>query len=203
MAGRKLKGGEKMSERTKMPMTDYQVIRSGRETVCVQITRLGKVLVRAPLDMTDREIDEFVRSKSDWLSRKLLRFGSIPAGEAITPKELEELTEKAKAVIPQRVAYYAPQVGVSFGRITVRHQKTRWGSCTRHGNLNFNCLLMLAPPEVLDAVVVHELCHRLEMNHSAAFYRHVRRVLPDYDRSYGWLEENGRSLIARMVEGEE
>ncbi|MDY3888895.1 MAG: M48 family metallopeptidase, partial [Agathobacter sp.] len=82
--------------------------------------------------------------------------------------------------IPKRVAYFADIMGVDYGRITIRMQKTRWGSCSSKGNLNFNCLLMLAPPEVIDYVVVHELCHRKEMNHSKAFWREVERVLPDY-----------------------
>ena len=82
--------------------------------------------------------------------------------------------------IPERVRHYAPLVGVSFGRITIRNQRSLWGSCSAKGNLNFNCLLMLTPPEVIDSVIVHELCHRKEMNHSKAFYAEVRRVFPDY-----------------------
>ena len=100
-------------------------------------------------------------------------------------------------LIPARVAYYAAQIGVSYGRITIRCQRTRWGSCSSAGNLNFNCLLLLAPPRVLDSVVVHELCHRKQMNHSAAFYREVYRVFPDYDRCRLWLRENGGALLAR------
>ena len=76
------------------------------------------------------------------------------------------LADQAVKTIPEKVRYYAPLVGVTYGRITIRNQRTRWGSCSSKGNLNFNCLLMLAPPEVLDSVVVHELCHRKEMNHS-------------------------------------
>ena len=66
-------------------------------------------------------------------------------------------------------------------------------------NLNFNCLLMLAPPEVIDSVVVHELCHRKEMNHSPRFYAEVYRVFPEYDKWNKWLKENGGSLLSRMI----
>ena len=99
--------------------------------------------------------------------------------------------QTARIRIAERTAYYAGIIGVTYGRITIRDQKTRWGSCSSQGNLNFTWKLVLAPPEVLDYVVVHELCHRIEMNHSAAFWRQVVRVLPDYQQQRGWLKENG------------
>ena len=97
----------------------------------------------------------------------------------ITELELNELINSAMRVIPERVRYYAPIVGVDYGRITIRNQKTRWGSCSSAGNLNFNVALMRVPLEVLDYVVVHELCHRIELNHSKRFWSEVERVLPD------------------------
>ena len=89
-------------------------------------------------------------------------------------------------------------MGVTYGRSTIRSQHTRWGSCSARGNLNFNCLLALTPPEVLDYVVVHELCHRKELNHSPAFWAEAERVLPDYKNRRNWLKENGTALIARL-----
>jgi predicted metal-dependent hydrolase len=89
---------------------------------------------------------------------------------------------------------------VSYGRITIRNQKTRWGSCSGKGNLNFNCLLMLAPPEVLDYVVVHELCHRREMNHSPRFWALVEQVLPDWRQRRQWLKTHGDALMRRMTQ---
>ena len=94
--------------------------------------------------------------------------------------ELRELAEQARRYIPEQVRYYLPKVGVDYGSIAVRCQKSRWGSCSSEGNLSFNCLLILTPPEVIDSVVVHKLCHRKEMNHSAAFYAHMLRVFPEY-----------------------
>lgn len=109
--------------------------------------------------------------------------------------EIDELMKQAKKVIPERVAFFAPLVGVVPGRIAIRCQKTRWGSCSAKGNLNFNCLLMLAPPEVMDSVVVHELCHLKQMNHSKKFYDEVLRVMPDYRTRQKWLKEHGAELL--------
>ena len=101
----------------------------------------------------------------------------------------------AKEYFAARVAYYEPIIGVTHNSISIRDQKTRWGSCSSNGNLNFNWRLMLAPPRVLDYVVVHELCHRKEMNHSKAFWHTVEMVLPDYKELRKWLRENGRTLV--------
>ncbi len=106
----------------------------------------------------------------------------------ITEKEITELKKQAKKYIPGRVAHYAEQMQVDYGRIAIRCQKTRWGSCSQKGNLNFNCLLMELPPEIIDYVVVHELCHRLQMNHSGKFWAEVEKVLPDYRERRRWLK---------------
>ena len=89
---------------------------------------------------------------------------------------------------------YADIIGVDYGRITIRMQKSRWGSCSSKGNLNFNCLLMNAPDEITDYVIVHELCHRKEMNHSPKFWAHVEAVLPDYKERRKWLKDHGNEL---------
>lgn len=127
------------------------------------------------------------------------REGIVRPSGRLTMEEIRRLAQEAVRVIPERVAYYAPKVGVTYGRITIRNQRSRWGSCSSKGNLNFNCLLMLAPMEVIDSVVVHELCHRLEMNHSRRFYEHVLRVYPDYYRYHDWLKKNGTALMRRMT----
>ena len=121
------------------------------------------------------------------------------AVEPLSMNEIRALADQALKVIPERVKYYAPKVGVTYGRITIRNQRSKWGSCSSKGNLNFNCLLMLTPPEVLDSVVVHELCHRKEMNHSEKFYSEVLRVFPDYWKWDKWLKENGNLLMMRMT----
>lgn len=179
------------------------VIRSSRRTMSLEIREDGTVLVRTPYRMPQAEIQKFVCEKSDWIAKHLEmqaeKKREMPPEERLTIQEIQELADKALVEIPKRVAYYAQKMQVTYGRITIRNQKTRWGSCSRKGNLNFNCLLMLTPPEVVDYVVVHELCHRKEMNHSARFWAEVEKVLPDYRMHREWLKENGGRLIARMA----
>ena len=127
-----------------------------------------------------------------------LRYPAAKPVKAFSREELQALAGKALVYIPARVRYYAPLVGVDYGRITIRCQRSRWGSCSDKGNLNFNCLLMLLPAQVIDSVVVHELCHRKHMNHSAAFYAQVKRMFPDYDRCHRWLKENGSAYLRRL-----
>lgn len=185
---------------------DYELIRSRRKSISVEIDREGRIIVRAPLRLPKREIERFLMEKSEWIRthrdkilerREQQQANPIPA---LTDAQLRDLKKRASAVIPERVAYFAPMVGVSYGRITIRSQKTRWGSCSSKGNLNFNCLLLLTPPEVLDYVVVHELCHRKQMNHSPRFWAEVGRVLPDYRKSNKWLKENGSRLMLLLRE---
>lgn len=100
----------------------------------------------------------------------------------------------ARDIFTQKAAYYAAIMGVTYHRISIREQKTRWGSCSSAGNLNFNWRLIFAPEQVLDYVVIHELAHRKEMNHSKAFYQVVANVMPDYKKWQNWLRDNGQTL---------
>ncbi len=118
--------------------------------------------------------------------------------EKLTMEAMHKLADKALEIIPSRAAYFAQLVGVTYGRITIRNQKSRWESCSGNGNLNFNCLLMLVPTEVLDYVIVHELCHRKEVNHSQKFWVEVENILPDYRKQKLWLKEHGDEIMMRM-----
>ena len=188
-------------DQTKPMEMDYELIRSRRKTLAVEYTG-GRMTVRAPWHATKGQIERFLEAHRQQIEAYLEKAQAQERELADVPKlshdELLELAKRAKEVIPQRVAYYAPLVGVGYGRITIRSQRTRWGSCSAQGNLSFNCLLMLAPPEVLDSVVVHELCHRREANHSPRFYAEVLRVLPDYRTQEKWLKQNGRRLLAML-----
>lgn len=179
-----------------------EVRRSNRKTMSVEITREARVLVRAPYRMPVREIQRFVNEKSDWIEKHIQKAVEKQKEQQkeppLTMEQIHELAEQALRELPKKVAYYAERIGVTYGRITIRNQKTRWGSCSGKGNLNFNCLLMLTPPEVQDYVVVHELCHRKEMNHSQRFWHEVEKVLPDYRERRKWLKENGTRIIERM-----
>ena len=161
------------------------VIRSNRKTVSIQVNADLSVTVRAPQHTTSKEIEHILFKKKDWIEKHIEKMKVRKARceeqkvERLTNEELQSLAERALEYIPQRVYHFARLIGVDYGRITIRNQKTRWGSCSGKGNLNFNCLLMLMPPDIIDYVVVHELCHRKEMNHSPDFWREVAKTMPD------------------------
>ena len=184
---------------------EVRLIRSNRKTLAIQVNPDLSITVRASQYASKREIDRIVEKNEAWIHKHIEKIKKNKAEydalniKKITPEEIKTLAEQALKTIPQRVEYFAGQVGVDYVRITIRNQKTRWGSCSSKGNLNFNCLLMLAPDEILDYVVVHELCHRKEMNHSKAFWAEVERVLPDYRESVKWLKEKGNLIMRRNI----
>ena len=181
----------------------YTIIRSDRKNISIHITPEGQIQVRCPRRMKQADIQRFVEEKSSWIHSKLATMQKRPPEPKFTPEEVQILAQRARNALPPRVAHYARLMGVTYGRITVRSQRSRWGSCSAKGNLSFNCLLMLVPEQVADYVVVHELCHRKEMNHSARFWGTVASVMPDYRVSRQWLKEQGMALIARLGRGEE
>ena len=182
---------------------EFEVIRSNRKSMAVEI-KLNKLIIRAPMQATNEDINSFMLKNKAWIEKNLAKAQAQQQAAAsikkLTMDEIRQLADKALEIIPGRVNYYAPLVGVTYGRITIRNQRSKWGSCSSKGNLNFNCLLMLTPPEVIDSVVVHELCHRKEMNHSDRFYSEVLRVFPDYWKWDRWLKDNGNILMAMMGE---
>lgn len=104
------------------------------------------------------------------------------------------LSRLALVRIRQRLEYYAPGIGVTFGRVAIRDQRSRWGSCSAKHNLNFNWKLIMAPPEALDYVVIHELCHLIEFNHSPRFWALVQAQMPEYAAWKKWLKQHGAEL---------
>lgn len=163
---------------------------------------MNGITVRAPKGMPRYEIDAFVNKKKHWIEKHLAKMqerkNALENLEPFTTDEIRNLADQALKVIPEKVKKYASLLGIDYGKITIRNQRTRWGSCSAKGNLNFNCLLMLFPEEVMDYVVVHELCHRIHMNHSAEFYAEVSRVFPEYRKCQKWLKENGGLYLSRL-----
>ena len=188
---------------------NVKIIRSNRKTLAIQINPDLSVTVRAPMYAPQSDIERILREKEGWIQKHIEKIreqeekkketqGESMEREYLTNEEIKKLADKALQHIPKRVSYFAKQIDVTYGKITIRNQKTRWGSCSSKGNLNFNCLLMLMPPEVIDYVVVHELCHRNQMNHSKAFWKEVEKILPNYKDSVGWLKKEGGGIIRRM-----
>jgi hypothetical protein len=135
--------------------------------------------------------------RRDWpeLFRPKPRPAPPPAPAPVAPPVFSAPPEGSPAShFHARAAHWAPQLGVTFGRVRVKDQRSLWGSCTPNGDLNFNWRLSLAPPEVLDYVVIHELAHRLEMNHSRRFWAHVARLCPEHRVHRRWLRKNGEAL---------
>lgn len=180
-----------------------RIICSGRRTLGVKVDAGGTVTVQAPFGTREQDIVTFLCKQAgrieEYVRQSRQTAEQAEAAGLFSEDAIRHMAEQARQVIPGRVAYYAKLLGVSYGTITIRNQRSRWGSCTSRGNLNFNCLLMAAPPEVLDSVVAHELCHRKHMNHSSAFYAELYRVFPDYDRCRTWLREQGPLLMRRMT----
>lgn len=188
----------------KMKIGEYnvEVRRSKRKSAAIKITADMQIVVFVPLYVSDNEIERMVISKSKWIDEHMLKVQSTidERGklEKITFEQIKELANQAVEYIPKRVKYYAEKENFVYNKITIKNLVSRWGSCSTKGNLNFNCLLMLTPDYVIDYVVVHELCHLREMNHSEKFWAEVEKIMPDYQRAELWLKQNGGNLIARM-----
>ena len=184
----------------KIDNIEIELRRSNRKSLAIEVTQDAKVIVRAPLLLPVFQIKKFVFQKEEWIieqveiARKIYMEQEKGNDEDIDRERIRYLTAQARMHLPGRVKHFAEIMGVSYGRISIRHQKTRWGSCSGKGNLNFNCMLMAMPSEIQDYVVVHELCHLKEMNHSSRFWKEVEEVLPDYKERRAWLKANGSSV---------
>lgn len=171
-----------------------RIIYSGRRSMGLEILPSGDVLARMPRCVTDVEAIKFIEKHREWILEKLAAWrrqekGKMTTGATPVSCLTNEEMEKIKNRIAGRVVHYAKIMGVTFGNITIRNQKTRWGSCSSKGNLNFNYQLYYLPEELLDYVVVHELAHRRHMNHSAEFWREVERWYPGYREARIRLKE--------------
>ena len=178
----------------------YELKRSKRKSISVEISTDARVIVRAPLNMRKENVELFLLMKSNWIKDHLAnmqkRLSDIP--KKLSEEEISNLKKVAKKEILTRVEYYSKQMGVEYERIAIRTQKTRFGSCSSKKNLNFNLAIMLMPTEIMDYVIVHELAHLKEMNHSPLFWQEVGKILPNYKQCRAWLKENGIKYINRI-----
>ena len=163
-------------------MCEYELIRSARRTLALEITRDCRVLVRAPQRISKARIEAFVASHEDWIRRHLERQKQRSAAAPPPPSEADIAALKARAreTLLYKVSYWANIMGVSPVGIKITTARKRYGSCSAKNSLCFSCFLMQYPEEAIDLVVVHELCHITEKNHGPRFYALLERYLPDY-----------------------
>lgn len=175
---------------------EVEIIRSKRRSMAIQIRTDGSVVARAPMHASDRAVKRFVSAHARWIAdnrqemferRKKLADNpyDIPAWESLSAAD----KKIAKQKIMEHVDYYANRMEIDYGSISMRNQKSRWGSCSSKGNLNFNYRLAYLPEELLDYVVVHELAHRRHMDHSAAFWEEVETYYPAYRKCRQMLND--------------
>ena len=175
---------------------EIAIIRSKRKTLGLEVKYDGTVNVRVPMRAPREIIERFIEEHKAWILRKRQEWSPVNVvnpSKILPAVETKEGKAKIRQYVEKQVDYYAKLMGVTYGRISMRNQKTRWGSCSSQGNLNFNNRLLFVPAELVDYVVVHELAHRKEMNHSKAFWNIVERYLPDY-------KERRRELRAYHIE---
>ena len=161
------------------------VIRSARKSLGLEVRDANTVLARIPTRVSDRELKAFVENHRSWILEKTAVMAEREENRKSTPAPPRELLSKTDRMkiqlkIGKRVRHYCETMGVTVGYVTVKNQKTRWGSCSAKGNVNFNYQLAFLPEELLDYVVIHELAHRRHMDHSRAFWAEVEKYCPDY-----------------------
>ena len=163
-------------------MFEYELIRSRRRTLALEITRDCRVLVRAPMRLSRARIDAFVSSRQAWIARHLAvqkeRTAAMPP--VPTAAEIAALKAKAREILPDKVAHWSRITGLTPTGMKITTAQKRYGSCNGKNSLCFSCFLMNYPEEAIDLVVVHELCHIREKNHSPRFYALLAQYLPDY-----------------------
>ena len=157
-------------------MEIYELIRSDRRTLAVEITRDGRVLVRAPRRLSQAAIDGFLSRHEAWIARQLEKRRAAPPPPEPTAAEIAALKDRARAVLPEKVALWARRMGVTPTGVKITSARKRYGRTS----LCFSCFLMNCPEPAIDLVVVHELCHIRVKNHGPAFYTLLERYLPDY-----------------------
>ena len=172
---------------------EYRVIRSDRRSMALEITAEGELLVRSPRRATDREIDGFVLAHTAWIEKHL------PAVLArrrppLTAEAERALRDRARADLPARTALWAKRMGIEYTDVAITSARHRFGSCSSKGKICSSFRLMEFPEAVIDYVVVHELAHRRQMNHSRRFYEIVERYLPDYRDRVALMRTFPRSL---------
>ena len=164
---------------------EIEIVRSQRKSVSIEIRDCGKAVARIPYCLSDDELKRIINEKERWITNKC---EEIKAAEKIytstgatSPEMLtEDELERIKVKFVEKVRYFSGIMGVYANKITIRNQKTRWGSCSAKKNLNFNYQLYYLPDRLMDYVVIHELAHIRHMDHSKEFWAEIENYCPDY-----------------------
>lgn len=184
----------------------YILARSGRRTTTLTVSQEGLLTIHTTRTASPGYIAGLLAQHGDWIlhqmARQQARREAAQQNAAnLTPEERQRSIRLAanhmRPLLKERLQHYEPMLPPEHTRITrirIAMQRTRWGSCSARGTLSFNVRLYLAPPEALDYVVVHELCHLVHMNHSREFWTLVETLMPDYRIWRKWLKDNGNTL---------
>ncbi len=160
---------------------EYKIIRSNRKTVSIQVDSDCNITVRAPYRVSEKEIENFVLDKKEWLEKAVLKqMNRSKNKREYTDDDVKLLRKMAKEVLPEKVQYYSKIMGVAPNSIKINSAKKRYGSCSGENNINFSLYLMDKDEKFIDYVVVHELAHIRHHNHSKEFYNFIESVMPDY-----------------------
>ncbi len=185
--------------KTKRIVIDNQellyTLRKNRRSRCIRLIIHSdrSITITAPLGVSELIIDRFVEEKSGWIVSKINSLKPVMPKEAKRREYLEN-KEKARRLITERIVALNGIYGFKFNKISIRNQKTCWGSCSKRGNLNFNYKIALLPERARDYVIVHELCHLAEFNHSPRFWDLVSRAFPDYKEIRADLRKHSVNL---------
>ncbi len=157
-------------------MVIYTLIRVSKlRRMSLRVQSQSDIVVRAPMRTSEREIESFVEKNYDWIQKQRKKQANYTA---ITRAQLEDLERRAKKFLPERTKVLAERLGFDFLRVTCRHQKTRWGSCSHKNGISLNIELMRLPQKLRDYIIIHELTHTVHKHHQAAFWNHLERILP-------------------------
>jgi predicted metal-dependent hydrolase len=171
-------GGLKM-EKNKLFYTHKTSWRS--RSIRISVKHTGEVVVTRPRWVKEEEVRRFVESKEKWIRGRQEYFKKLPKYLLRgTRKEFKERKEEARRLVKEKIEKFNKIYGFKVGKIAIRNQKTRWGSCSKNGNLNFNYKIVMLPEKLADYIVVHELCHLGEFNHSKRFWALVEGAIPEY-----------------------
>ena len=159
---------------------EYKVVYSVRKTISILVEDCS-VTVRAPINTDLARIEKLLEKHRSWIDKCLRKQEEKKELlRELTPEEVKQLKKSAKAYLTEKTEHFASLMGLKYGRIAITSAKKRFGSCSTAGNISYSYRLMLYPEEAREYVVVHELAHLVEMNHSKKFYDIIEKVLPDY-----------------------